>query len=742
MVALPTDTWRIHLLRATRELLVALVVSCIAAVAITWPLATDLHHQVVGGGELGGWIWRMWWHFQEVRALAELDLGPAGLLRQLVGLGRFPETGNILDILLLSYPLHQLFGFPQQQNVKVLLILVGNGLAAYALARSVTEHRGVALVASLVAIANPLVIQDINRTGLRQVLLWWVLLFPIGLRRALRTASPFDGVLVGLLFTAISAFYWFYGLFTMMYAVPWVIGWALRHRSRVHDSWRWGLPAAAVAVVGVALFLQPYFHADSDVGPDGASVTHATLDLPETTFLLPFPDYDVIALAPARPSTAAENLVASLHRVIESSWPADYVVNPLHGPAGFPLVVVLLGVLPGVLVRKARPWLGIWLLFWLGTLGPFLKWGTLHDAIDVVHLGRYVVRLPFVWMFQFIPGMSRMFAPYRMSSMMVMASVPLLALGLSNIQRRGMRLPVMLVAVAGMAIQPCLQRTPSVAAGAGPRTRFRLPATVGTFSIPSWYRDLDAESTAGIVELPLEQQQDLLAAYQSFHGRPVYRQNWANRAALPPLLRRGGGPTAAYLRALADPDHDQRDVEQVLLQLSRDPQDTDLNSLPPDHLAQLVTDAGYRWLVVHESGFLYVDAPRVGLLYETALYKLTDYLGQQPMLQVEFQAEGSASDAGLPLWVPPARLPPSQASPAKGPNRPTLELGRVRPAGVGEGPGAPTGRARQAVTVLPSRVTGIPCPRPRRTTHSCRERPDLGTWCRPPSPHTRSCGCF
>ena len=75
----------------------------------------------------------------------------------------------------------------------------------------------------------------------------------------------------------------------------------------------------------------------------------------------------------------------------------------------------------------------IWLIFWLGTLGPFLKLGAQKDTADVFMLGDYVVRLPYAWMFQYIPGMSRMFAPYRMASMVVVAAVALVAINMDQL---------------------------------------------------------------------------------------------------------------------------------------------------------------------------------------------------------------------------------------------------------------------------------------------------------------------
>ena len=98
-------------------------------------------------------------------------------------------------------------------------------------------------------------------------------------------------------------------------------------------------------------------------------------------------------------------------------------------------------------------WLLVWLFFWLGTLGPFLKWGAQQDTAEVVRIGDYVVRMPYVWMFQFIPGMSRMFAPYRLASMVVVAAVALVSIGLDSVRSDYRRYAAVLVIVCTL-LQP------------------------------------------------------------------------------------------------------------------------------------------------------------------------------------------------------------------------------------------------------------------------------------------------
>ena len=228
--------------RASLEIAMAMLVFIGLVCVLTWPTIAHLDEVLLGGGELGGWRWREWWHFKEIESIENSDLGLFSSLSMLISLGRFPETGNILDLLLVSYPLEQWLGWPMSHNVKVLFILVGNGICGYALARSFTDSWIIGLIGGTVAILNPLVIQDINKLGLRQVLLWWLLLYPVFLRRAQRTGTLVDGILAGIFFVMASAFYWFYGLFAAMMTVIHVVAWWWKERPARARVTSWAVP--------------------------------------------------------------------------------------------------------------------------------------------------------------------------------------------------------------------------------------------------------------------------------------------------------------------------------------------------------------------------------------------------------------------------------------------------------------------------------------------------------------------
>ena len=491
------------------------------------------------------------------------------------------------------------------------------------------------VAAGALAIINPIVIQDINKTGLRQVVLWFLLLYPVFLHRAWRTSGRVAGIAAGLCYVAVAAFYWFYGLFAAMFTLLYVgVQWA-RDKVPVSRVARWGVPAAITVVLGVLIFVSPYLSSGGeDTGGGGVA------KLPELTFFLPFPGYDTIASAPLRPSNYRENVLSSLHRTIESAWPIDYVINPRHGVLALPAAAFLLGVLPAIRRKAAWGWLLIWTVFFAGTLGPYLKLGALKDTGEVVMLGDYVVRLPYAWMFQLVPGMSRMFAPYRMGSMVVVASVALLALSLHPIRRWPRRA---LGLVAGIAIVTQLfYRFDLDEVGentAGP-AMWRVPTQVSAMKVPAFYQGLDPDGWEGLIELPMEQQQDLICAYQSVHRRKVYR-SWATAPAIPPdLRRRGGGEPAQRLRWLAKAEPRRDPTQEVFTALSRDPMTADevVAQMPDDALTKVIDTGDYRYLVIHERGYFLLEPQNGPALYRHVVRVLTDKLGIEPTETVELEA--------------------------------------------------------------------------------------------------------
>jgi hypothetical protein len=643
----------------------ALLLSATAAILVTWPMIKFLDVVVLGGGELGGWLWRYDWHFRSLDGIEQANLGPLDLWREFVSLGRHPETGNVLDVLALSYPLQHLFGFPSSYNLKILLLLAGNGVCGYALARYFSGSVSAALGACAVAVVNPLCLQEIQASGLRQALLWWVLLYPALLDRALRRRTLGAGLVAGICFGVAGAFYWFYGLFTLIFSGVWFAKHLVVERSRL--DWR----GMARAVVGVMLgtmlaagpFIVPY--ALPEGGGQGGSASAASA-LPEMSFFLPYPAYDTVSHAPMRPRTYAENVLASINRTIGSSWSAEYPFDPTLNEA-LPLVVIAFGVLPAVVRRRSWGWLWVWGFFYVGTLGPFLRIGG-GDAANVWRIDDYVVRLPYTLMFQFIPGMSRMFAPYRLASYVIVASVALVAVGLARLRLRAWIWPLVFLATLA---QPMYRwGKGAVNEGDADSREFRSPIKANRIRVPEYYLGIDATELSGIVELPLDQQQDLVCFYQTVHGQKVYR-SWASPAAVPPSLRPegSGGEAGARLRYQARADVVSGPVPDTWQGLSRDPETVDLAPLSSPAFATWAASGNYRRVILHERGYFLVDPARGTTLYLAAVRRVAEAFGVPTIESIELaKGDPDAPLFGVPItgdlvpWTSqPAEIPPDRA---------------------------------------------------------------------------------
>ncbi|MFN7143846.1 MAG: hypothetical protein ACK4YP_08735, partial [Myxococcota bacterium] len=523
--------------------------------------------------------------------------------------------------------------------------------------------------ACAVAVVNPLTLQEVQASGLRQALLWWVLLYPALFDRALARRSLGSGVVAGLCLGTAGAFYWFYGLFTAIFSAVWFLKHVVVERARL--DW----PGMARSLVGVGLgtalaagpFILPYA-LPQDGGGGGARVGSAA-QLPEMTFFLPFPSYDTISHAPMRPQSYAENVLASINRTIGSSWSATYPFDPTLNES-LPLVVLLLGVLPAVLRRRSWGWLWVWLFFYVGTLGPFLRVGA-GDNTNVYRVGEYVVRLPFTLMFQFIPGMSRMFAPYRLASFVVVASVALVGIGLARLPWRAWVWPLVFAATVA---QPLYRwGKGAVNEGDADSREFRSPIKANRIRIPDAYEAFDPTELGGIVELPLDQQQDLVCYYQLVHRQKVYR-SWASPGAVPPALRKegAGGEAGARLRFQARSDVVTGPIPDIWQGMSRDPENTDLSALSAEAVAKWAKSGNYQRVIVHERGYFLVDPTRGTTLYLAAVRRLAETLGVQAVEHVEL-AKGDPANPqfGVPIvgdlvpWTSqPAELPPERA-PAK-----------------------------------------------------------------------------
>jgi len=240
--------------------------------------------------------------------------------------------------------------------------------------------------------------------------------------------------------------------------------------------------------------------------------------------------------------------------------------------------------------------------------------------------------------------------------MVVVAAIPLVAIALDRLRRDRQWIAGFLLTV-GVVLQPFYRFDMGpVGVGQARPSSWRIPTQVSAMQIPDWYQELDPQGWEGIIELPLEQQQDLLCTYQTVHHRKVYR-SWATMSAIPDWIRHsGGGDAGRRLRWLAKEPPQRDGMENLFRDLSRDPSSADFGSFENIHLNRLMDSGGYRWLIIHERGFYLLNPNEGDLKYREVVRKMSERLGMvsnEVVEQKSFEWPGKTRHFPVgPAWIP------------------------------------------------------------------------------------------
>jgi len=598
------------------------------ACAALYPASIQPNSRIVGGGELGGWLWRYWLMKLELTALrAELSGEPLQFFLQMISLGRFPETGNIADLYLMSWPLDAIFGHPAYYNIKCLLILILNALAGYGFSSFFTKRRSIAFVGGLVMGFNSFVFLELYESGLRQAILWWMILAMLYLEKVLKEGRLRDGLWAGIFFGLTASFYWFYGLFLGMYAVPRVlVGLPRWFRSGRKRSIALSMVLLGLVGLGIAyVFAYPYIYLKTD----------HTGALPELQWFQNFPTLEALQNAPKFPQTLKENLLSSLARVLTSSWSIEYLWDPRH-PRFVPLALGVMAIIPALVrVRKEWFWLAVLVFFWLHTGGPYLQ-QPMQDGERVFSLFHgETIKLPYYYTFKYVPVMSRLFAPYRSGGLVWIALAILLVRNLDAIAAwsRHLGRRIHLIAAGFMVLylgqhflDDTLLRALDVQ-GVGLSGR-GLPIENSVMTVHPFYKALaQEEGKVGLIELPLQVQQDLINFYQVMHQKKVFK-GWAVPGALPTALRfkhHSEKKETQRLMWIVEPDTPLPNTFARALERLNEPPHV-LGEYDPDDLLYL-GKRGFKYAILHERGCYLVWPERGKALYEASKRRLAKHLG-------------------------------------------------------------------------------------------------------------------
>ncbi len=468
--------------------LAALAVSVAFALMATWPVWSSPGQGMLCGvmhPDCAGNQWLLVWVAEQ---LAGLD----GLLhndRYYHPIGDAPFLAGNGGEGLLYLPFHLLLGWPTGANLFLILVLVGNGLAACWLARGAGAAWPGALLAGAALGTGPYVLRELGAGRFSQADLIWLLVFAGAWLRFLRRPRLRWALIAGASLAVASALYWYHGVFGVLaggvLAAVAGLG-ALRRGARPAElPWRPWLAFAGSFLLLVAGPLAWYLaHWDALPGTGEEIFPHPEAVKDSMDLAVPF--------------------LLRGGRFIGQALPATVVLLA---------VVQLVKLLAG---RSDRPWLDLgllvcWLVFLLLAMGPALSVGGLS---------------PFELVYGLAAPLRRFWWPSRHVVICNLALCLLAARALPALPRRWMSAGAALLLVGSVPLLLRLQ---------GPGTRAHSTALAWP---PALYGELAEQPGEVMLDLPLSprvalSQKPLI--YQLAHGKTLLAGHglWVERVRPP-----------------------------------------------------------------------------------------------------------------------------------------------------------------------------------------------------------------
>ncbi|MBO87405.1 MAG: hypothetical protein CL927_18815, partial [Deltaproteobacteria bacterium] len=269
---------------------VVVVALCVLAVSG----AVGQSGRVIGDGvDLYGTFWFYWWIDHCLRT--GTDPSFTDMMFHPLGKDIFAHTGNNFVDAVLAWPIQAILPYPDYQPVWVGIVLVGNGLTFWPLARHVLGRQSWAtFLATMLWTIQPYTLFECMTGRLTQAMVWWV---PLAVLGFLRTGESAGGsasawswhrlrwpLLMGVM-TGLSAWtYWFLGYFLVL-GFAWLATVTLvqpEGRGRLQLVWGWLLAGLACLVVVAPGLYAMATAADTGSVPGLADPTAGLFDLPRT----------------------------------------------------------------------------------------------------------------------------------------------------------------------------------------------------------------------------------------------------------------------------------------------------------------------------------------------------------------------------------------------------------------------------------------------------------------------------
>jgi hypothetical protein len=566
-----------------------LMLFCALAVAVTFPYLSDMRNYLIGGGEMGEWLWHYWAIKVEAHSIHETEgLWPS--LYHFIIRGR-PRLGNTTDLWTLSWPLEKIFSLPLYYNLKCQLVLIFDALGAYALLKYLTRRRSLALMGGIFYAFNPFTLYLIGNSRVREAILVFIPLYLLYFIRTYKENKYSNAVLAGIFFGLTAIFYWFYLMYLIFFSGFYLVYQWLTHLKTLKFNWD-------LCIRWLLLFCVSWFVIYPVAVPwiQEVNSEHA---LYETVFFHDFPSYKQIASMQTWDKWQGLVSQGSLRQALEDSQSLEYpLTTKVRG--GIPLIVTLLALLGLILQFKTSLIFAVnAALFYLLSLGPFLKInGQLYPALDPI-------RLPYCWLWKYIPLLSRLWHPDRAAVLFILCLIVMAGLGLNYLFSRfnlkaGQRfLGIVLILVFFLV----------------PISNNHITPVANTeIYVPPFYKQLAKEPEGWIIELPLEPPSRVMQKsnlfYQTIHEHNIV-EGWGE-GSLPEFVDNG---FIKYLYAL-----------NTMKTPAFKPKLNDLKKLKA---------LGVKYIIVHQSGGL-VTAERQGeALYPFIKKHIEPYLHKPYSIEVE-----------------------------------------------------------------------------------------------------------
>ena len=567
------------------EIPIVLLILSILLAVVYFPLLGNMDRYVISGEPDGFayWAWRNWMASGFIDSLLENRADPVKLVFYGILINNtIPESGNILDIIFISYPLRKIFGFPASYNLKILLILLFNGFAGYFVISRLLKNPWIAITCGTFIMLNPIVFFAIHKARLRDAIMGFAILYLYYLYKAASTMSRSKAILAGIFLGLTSVFYWFYGMFCIWITIAVIITVSVQLIIRKNKDLakrffkNIGLGIIITLVIAIPFFIwyTPMYQ--------------KVKLLSDVTLFVPYPNMTELFAQP-EPFRSSGGFPINLARIIlfDSSYASFFP---------FSIPFVLLGIFAFFRFKKFQLWLlVIMVFFWLYAMGPYLRITPDVRADGYFMSNGNPIKMPYYYFFQYVPVSGRLHHPIEGFVMVTTAFMFLSAMGLEVLWGwmkkyklvRGMLFSFLFLGVFFHTFW--LQFFAAVP----------VFPNMNILAVPTVYKEMGKKNREGIIELPLDRSPDIRCFYKTYHKQKALVFNPWNMVMLPEEVL----PDNQFVWSNKN-EFDLRELPVVrsFEELGR----KENGSLNLEGLDKL-KDRGYKYIFLHERDFVRVE---------------------------------------------------------------------------------------------------------------------------------------